>query len=136
MKIGQLSQQAQCKIDTVRYYEKIGLLGAPSRSPAGYRQYEELHVRRLSFIRRCRELGFSIEEIRKLLSLVDNNNVTCLDIKTITLEHLKNIRRKMSDLKKLEKSLAAIAAHCSDDAAPECPIIDALFEEYNGRDNN
>jgi len=128
MKIGQLSQQANCKIETIRYYEKIGLMPAPTRSSGGYRSYHESHLRRLRFIRRSRELGFSIDEIRLLLNLVDQNNYTCSEIKSITLNHLENIRHKIADLKKLEKSLATIAAQCSGETTPQCPIIDALFE--------
>ena len=126
MKIGQLSQQTDCKIETIRYYERIGLLPAPARSDGGYRQYDDKHRRRLSFIRRSRELGFTIDEIRGLLNLVDGGTYTCNDVKAITMEHVETIRQKIADLKKLEKTLSAISAQCSGDATPECPIIDAL----------
>ena len=128
MKTGQLSEQANCKIETIRYYERIGLLPEPIRSDAGYRIYDENHLRRLSFIRRSRELGFTIEEIRGLLNLVDGGDYTCCDVKTITMEHVKSIRQKISDLRKLEKTLSSIASQCTGDATPECPIIDALYE--------
>ena len=128
MKIGQLSEQTDCKIETIRYYEKIGLLPEPGRSEGGYRIYDEDHLKRLSFIRRSRELGFTIEEIRALLNLVDQNNYTCCDVKTITMQNLENIRQKIIDLKKLEKTLSGIAAQCAGDTTPECPIIDALFD--------
>ena len=127
MKIGELSKQTDCKIETIRYYEKIGLLPEPSRSEAGYRIYAENHLQRLVFIRRSRELGFSIEEIRILLQLVDGGAYTCSDIKAIALEHRDDIRQKISDLKKLEKTLSTIASQCSGDSAPECPIVEALF---------
>jgi MerR family mercuric resistance operon transcriptional regulator len=128
MKIGQLSRQTNCKIETIRYYERIGLLPAPARSDGGYRMYDESHLQRLAFIRRSRELGFTIEEIRGLLDLVDGGHYTCSDIKTITMEHVEGIRQKIADLKKLEKTLSAIASRCSGDATPECPIIDALYD--------
>lgn len=128
MKIGQLSEQAECKIETIRYYERIGLLPEPGRSEGGYRIYDEDHLKRLVFIRRSRQLGFTIEEIRGLLDLVDGGNYTCSDVKTITMEHVENIRHKIADLKKLEKTLTHIASLCAGDATPECPIIDALFE--------
>lgn len=128
MKIGYLSQQTDCKIETIRYYERIGLLPEPARSEAGYRLYNESHLRRLSFIRRSRELGFTIEEIRELLKLVDGGSYTCSDVKTITLEHVETVRQKIADLKKLEKTLARIASQCTGDGTPACPIIDALFE--------
>lgn len=128
MKIGALSKQANCKIETIRYYEKIGLLLEPARTEAGYRSYGESHLKRLVFIRRSRELGFTIEEIRALLRLVDGSDYTCGDIRAIAIEHLADIRNKIADLKKLEKTLSQIASQCSDNAVPECPIIDALFD--------
>lgn len=131
MKIGQLSEHTDCKIETIRYYEKIGLLPEPARSAGGYRVYAEDHLKRLSFIRRCRELGFTIDEIRDLLDLVDGGSYTCSDVKAITLEHVDSIRKKISDLKKLEKTLSKIASQCSGNSTPECPIIDALFASKN-----
>ena len=127
MKIGQLSERTECKIETIRYYEKIGLLPEPGRSDGGYRIYDEGHLKRLSFIRRSRELGFTIDEIRGLLKLVDGGNYTCSDVKTITMEHVESIRQKIADLKKLEKTLSRIASQCAGDTTPECPIIDSLF---------
>jgi len=128
MKIGELAKSAECKVETIRYYEKIGLLPNPERTEGGYREYIDVHLRRLVFIRRSRELGFTIEEIRALLELVDGGSYTCGDIQALTMEHLENIRQKIADLKKLEKSLAKIASQCSGEKVPECPVIDALFE--------
>jgi len=133
MKIGQLSQQTSCKIETIRYYERIGLLPTPARSDGGYRLYDEIHLRRLSFIRRSRELGFTIEEIRGLLDLVDGGNYTCNDVKTITMGHVESIRQKIADLKKLEKTLSLIASQCTGSTKPECPIVDALFDSKVSR---
>lgn len=129
MKIGQLSTQANCKIETIRYYERIGLLPEPGRSEGGYRIYDEDHLKRLVFIRRSRELGFTIEEIRALLDLVDGGNYTCSDVKAITMDHVETIRHKIADLKKLEKTLTHISSLCTGGATPECPIIDALYEK-------
>lgn len=126
MKIGRLAALTDCKIETIRYYEKIGLLPEPARTGGGYRVYDDQHMKRLSFIRRCRELGFTIDEIRGLLTLVDGGNYTCGDIKKLTLEHVDSIRQKIKDLKKLEKTLSIIASQCSGGSTPECPIIDAL----------
>jgi len=127
MKIGQLSDQTDCKVETIRYYERIGLLPEPTRSAGGYRNYDDNHRRRLLFIRRSRELGFTIDEIRGLLSLVDGGNYKCSDVKEITMEHVENIRHKIADLKKLEKTLSSIASQCAGGTTPECPIVDALF---------
>ena len=128
MKIGQLSKLTGSKIETIRYYESIGLLPVTHRSDSGYRIYQESHVRRLSFIRKSRELGFSIKELKVLLDLVDSDNYTCCDVKEITMEHLEKVRQKIADLRKLEKTLSKIAAQCAGDATPDCPIIDALYE--------
>ena len=128
MKIGQLSEQAECKIETIRYYERIDLLSEPNRSEGDYRIYDENHLKRLVFIRRSRRLGFTIEEIRELLKLVDGGSYTCNDVKSITMEHVQNIRQKIADLKKLEKTLTHIASLCVGGATPKCPIIDTLFE--------
>ena len=131
MKIGQLSEQTECNIETIRYYERIDLLPEPSRSENGYRIYNEDHLKRLVFIRRSRQLGFTIEEIRSLLDLVDGGDYTCSEIKAITLEHVESIRKKIADLNKLEKTLTHIASLCAGDATTECPIIDILFDSNN-----
>lgn len=131
MKIGQLSAQTECKIETIRYYEKIGLLPTPGRSNGGYRIYDEDHLKRLSFIRRSRDLGFTIEEIRALLNLVDKKNYTCCEVKAITMQNLESVRQKIADLKKLEKTLSGIASQCAGDTTPECPIMDTLFKSQS-----
>ncbi len=128
MKIGQLSKETGCKIETVRYYERIGLLEEPPRTEGGYRIYDEDDLKRLFFIRRSRKLGFAIEEIRGLLRLVDGGVYTCSDIKEIAMEHIDSIHQKILYLKRLEKSLTHIVSQCSGNTAPECPIVDALFD--------
>lgn len=127
--IGELSKQTGCHIETIRYYERMGLLSKPPRTEGGHRLYDRHAVKRLAFIRRSRELGFSLEEIRTLLQLVDSRRYTCQQIKTLMDEHLGEIKRKIADLKKLQASLAEISARCQGGEVPDCPIIDALFEE-------
>jgi MerR family mercuric resistance operon transcriptional regulator len=83
----------------------------------------------LNFIRRCRELGFSLEEIRGLLALVDGGTYTCAEVKDLTIDHLHSIRAKIADLRLLEKTLNEMVAKCIGDAVPECPVIDALFRD-------
>lgn len=126
--IGVLSKLTNCNIETIRYYERIGLLNPPPRTQGGHRQYNTEHVKRLTFIRRGRELGFTLEEVRELLSLVEGGRYTCEEIQTITLSHLKDVRRKITDLQKLHKVLKDTASKCSGGDVPECPIIDTLFE--------
>jgi MerR family mercuric resistance operon transcriptional regulator len=114
-------------IETTRYYEKVGLMPAPPRTQGRQRVYDRAHLKRLTFIRRGRELGFSLDQIRELLGLVRGHNLTCAEAKAVTEEHVADIRRKVKDLKKLERILTELAARCSGNAVPDCPILDALF---------
>lgn len=124
--IGALSEATGVNIETIRYYEKIGLMPAPPRTEGRQRVYETAHLKRLSFIRRGRELGFSLDQIRELLGLVRGHDLTCSEVKTMTEEHIADIRRKVKDLKKLERVLCDLAAKCTSGDVPDCPILDAL----------
>lgn len=127
--IGALSKGSGVNIETIRFYERAGVLQKPPRSMGGHRVYAQHHMKRLNFVRRCRELGFSLDEVRGLLHLVDGGRYTCAEVKTITLDHLADIRRKMADLRRLERTLAAVAGECRGGKVPECPFIDALFDD-------
>ncbi len=127
--IGALSKGTGCHIETIRYYERIGLMPKPPRSPGGHRLYEEDHLRRLTFIRRSRELGFTLAEVRGLLRLVDGGSYTCAEVKALTLDHAAEVRRKVADLRKLERVLKEMAAECDGGEVPQCPIIDTLYQE-------
>ena len=129
LSIGLLSTQTNCKVETIRYYEKIGIFPKPPRTEGGHRIYSENHLKRLVFIRRGRELGFSLQDIRALLKLIDGGGHTCQQVEAITLHHLGNIHQKILDLKKLEKILTKISSECGGGVVPECPILDALFEQ-------
>lgn len=122
----ELARRTGCNLETIRYYEKIGLMPDPPRSASGYRLYDEGHVRRLRFILRGRELGFSIEDIQGLLTLVDGGNETCAEVKARTERHLADVRTKIADLRRIERVLAKTVAACSGDDVPECPVLDAL----------
>lgn len=126
--IGVLSERSGVNIETIRYYEKIGIMPSPARSPGGYRIYGLENVRRLHFVRRGRELGFSLEELRGLLHLVNGHAFTCAQVHSLTVQHLKDIRQKIADLRRLERVMSEMARQCKGDQVPECPIIDALFE--------
>jgi MerR family transcriptional regulator, mercuric resistance operon regulatory protein len=128
LSIGKLSQQSGVNIETIRYYEKIGVMPAPGRSAGGFRIYEPDHLKRLSFVRRSRQLGFSLDEIRNLLRLVDGHGHTCAEVHALMLSHLAEIRRKIRDLRRLQRAMAEMAARCSGESVPECPIVDALFD--------
>ena len=127
MTIGPLSKRTQVNIETIRFYEREKLLPAPPRSDGGYRLYGDEHLRRLVFIRRGRELGFSLDEIRDLLLMVDGG-YTCGEVQELTLEHLARVRDKLADLRRLEKTLKSIAAQCVGGVIPHCPVIDALSD--------
>ena len=121
-----LARRTGCHLETIRYYEKIGIMLEPPRSRSGYRLYDESHVHRLRFILRARELGFVIEDIRGLLALVDGGTPTCAEVKERTERHLVDVRAKIADLRRIERILAATAAQCSGEDVPECPILEAL----------
>ena len=123
---GTLAQYSGVNSETIRYYEKISLLPKPDRSAGGHRVYDEGDLRRVSFIRRCREMGFSLKEIRGLLSLVDGEQLSCKRVKSIADGHIIDIREKIADLRKIERTLSKLSASCSGNETPECPIMDAL----------
>ncbi|MBO9378120.1 MerR family DNA-binding protein [Sphingomonas histidinilytica] len=121
-----LAKATGCNLETIRYYEQTGLLADPPRSAKGYRLYGENDIRRLRFIMRARALGFTIEEIRGLLALVDGGTQTCAEFKARTELHLADVRAKIADLRRIETTLAETAAQCSGDAVPKCAVLDAL----------
>lgn len=125
--IGKLSRRTGVNIETIRYYEKIGILPKPPRTDGGHRSYSDEHTRRLLFVSRSRSLGFSLNEVRSLLSLVDGHDFTCADVRELTLRHAEEARRKIVDLRKLERTLKEMAEKCHGNRIPECPIVDALF---------
>jgi MerR family mercuric resistance operon transcriptional regulator len=127
--IGDLSARTGVHIETIRYYEKIGLLPAPPRSDGGHRLYTTAHRVRLVFLRRSRALGFSIAEIRTLLALLDGGSYTCGDVKAVTVDHLHTIRAKLRDLRELETALVRLTALCDGGGTQACPILDTLFLE-------
>lgn len=123
---GDLARATGCNAETIRYYEKTGLLPDPPRTGAGYRIYSADHVARLRFILRARELGFSMDDIRGLLGLEEANAPTCAEVKARTDRHLTDVRKKIADLKRIEAVLAKTAAQCSGDEVPECPVLDTI----------
>jgi MerR family mercuric resistance operon transcriptional regulator len=124
--IGKLSQLTRVNIETIRYYERIKMLPPPPRSGNGRRVYDATHLRILVFVRRSRELGFSLDEIRALIRLGGPAKATCREVREIAAHHLQHIRAKLRDLKKLERLLASTVAKCSGRTAPDCPVLDIL----------
>lgn len=125
MNIGALGKATGVNIETIRYYERIGLLPAPDRTPAGYRQYGPEHLRCLSFIRRGRDLGFQIEAIRALLRLAQHPDNPCQDADRLASEHLVEVERRIEELGRLREALRGMT-HCCAETVAECRIIDAL----------
>ena len=127
--IGELSRQTGVLIETIRYYERIGFVPIPPRGSNGRRTYDSGDVKRLRFIKRSRDMGFSQEEVRTLLRLADGGATSCGEVRTLAEVHLRDIRAKISDLKKLEHVLADTVSKCIGPGAPACPVLDVLSEE-------
>lgn len=130
--IGAMSRATGVNIETIRYYERIGVMPRPARTQGGHRAYDADQLKRLAFIKRARELGFSLEEIRALLDLVDTGTYTCAEVHHMTSEHLATVRQKIADLRRMERVLKDMAAQCSRGDVPVCPVVDALFDGRAG----
>ena len=126
LRIGALSRRTGCSIETIRYYERIGLLPPPERR-GRYRQYDAAGVAALAFIRRARDLGFTLDEIRTLLRLAAGGGA-CADVRDLAAAHLGDVRKRIADLRSMERALAAAVRRCADGAQPACPLIDALAQ--------
>lgn len=124
--IGDLAKATSTKVETIRYYERIGLLPVPKRTAGNYRSYLNAHFGRLSFIRRARDLGFSIEQVRELLGLSDQRGRSCEAVDTIAREHLAEVKRKIADLQALRRELSTVIDQCGRGTIAECRIIEAL----------
>jgi MerR family transcriptional regulator, mercuric resistance operon regulatory protein len=110
--IGGLSKSTGTNVETIRYYERAGLLPAPVRSSGGYRMYGTTEAKRLNFIRRARALGFSLADVRKLLSLADQRRRPCADVRAVAAAHLTDVREKIADLRQMERALKDTVARC------------------------
>ncbi|MGQ0682292.1 MerR family transcriptional regulator [Bradyrhizobium sp.] len=133
MQRAELAQRTGCNLETVRYYEKVGLLPAPPRTAAGYRSYDATHERRVRFILRARELGFALDEIRELFHLADERDQPCGDVRAVAAAHLDDVRAKIADLRRMERVLKDVIAQCGNGTQPECPLIETLFRERASR---
>ena len=125
LSIGEMAQRTAVAVETIRYYERIGLLPRPPRTRGGHRTFGTDSCRTLAFIKRSRELGFTLEDIRVLLSL-RNSHGRCRDVKVVAERHLQDVRAKIRNLAKLESVLAEAVARCPDNDSTECPVLDSL----------
>lgn len=126
MKIGTLGRATDTKVETIRFYEKVGLLAAPGRTAGNYRAYGQEHLQRLSFIRRARKLGFSLEQVRELLDLADDRTRPCKAVDTMARQHLVEVDDKIAALQSLRKELGNLIDQCGRGAISQCLIIEAL----------
>ena len=127
LKIGDLSRKTGTKVVTIRYYEKIGLLAEPDRGPGNYRSYDAAALSRLRFIRRCRDLGFSLDQVRELLDLSSEVARPCAEVDAITATHLARVEQKIADLQALATELRHISARCGGGGTiSDCRILDAM----------
>lgn len=125
MLIGELSRQTNCNIETIRYYESINLLPVPRRR-GRYRFYRDSDLARLTFVRRARELGFTLDEVRALLGLTMSEQSACAEVREISAAHLLDVRKRITDLRAMERALAAAVRQCDAQQQLSCPLIDAL----------
>lgn len=126
MRIGQAGAASGCHLETVRYYERIGLLPKPTRTPSGYRDYRPADVDRLRFITRGRDLGFSLDEIRSLLQLAENAELSCQEVDLMARRHLRNIQAKLKDLHRMASELERTIRNCRGGERGQCTILETL----------
>ena len=127
IQIGELARRSGCNIETIRYYERIGVLPRPTRSASRYRLYDADDVRRLIFVRRARELGFSLEEVRTLLALsAERNGHICAEVREVAAKHLVDVRARIADLRAMERAIVHAVHRCDAGEPAGCPLIGAL----------
>jgi MerR family mercuric resistance operon transcriptional regulator len=129
IQIGSLSTRTGVNIETIRYYERIGVLRRPARSPAGHRRYSHEDIRRLGVVRRLRELGFSLDNARALLDLAEAPRSDCGKVRSMAAVHLADARAKIADLRRMERVLTEMVASCDRGVTPNCPIVETLWRE-------
>lgn len=129
--IGHLARETGTKVETVRFYEKSGLLPAPTRTEGNYRSYDRAHLNRLSFIRRARDLGFSLDQVRALLALSDDRDQSCAAVDAIAKEHREEVERKIADLQSLKAELDRMIDQCGCGVVADCRIIESLSPSHN-----
>ncbi len=128
MRIQKASRQSGMPPKTIRFYEEIGLVRPAARAANGYRQFSDTDVRTLKFIHRARKLGFSVEDMQKLLSLWQDKRRASADVKKLALAHVNEIDARIRELESVKQAVLDLAEHCHGDNRPECPIIDELAD--------
>lgn len=130
LSIGTVAKRTGCSVPTIRYYEDIGLMPPAARTEAGQRSYGEAALRRLGFIRRCREFGFSVQQVRELAGLMDEPGRPCAEVRAVAASHLAELQRKLREMAALEANLVAFVRSCDSacvgGAAVDCTILEDL----------
>lgn len=126
LSIGDLAKATGTTVETIRWYERVGVLPAPARTTGNYRSYGAEHLERLSFVRRARDLGFSLDQVRDLLQLADDRNQPCDAVDLVAREHLEEVERKIADLEALRHELRDLIGQCRHGTVAECRIVQAL----------
>jgi DNA-binding transcriptional MerR regulator len=127
MKIGELARNCGCPAETIRYFEKIGLLPSPVRGVNGYRYYDESNQKWLQFILRSRALGFTQIEVRRLSDVAHQSQPACADVHELLVEHIIDVQKKMKDLRRMQRALERLKSKCQDGTLHDCPVIDELM---------
>lgn len=134
---GKVARLADCNIETIRYYERIGLLAKPQRGGNGYRYYDQNHLHRLRFIKRAKQLGFTNDSIRELLEISHGpGKQTRAEVKALTENHIESVKQRIRDLQKMEETLSHISSQCdgAEESVDHCPILLSLFNDEEASD--
>ncbi len=127
MRIGELSANCGCPVETIRYFEKIGLLPQPTRGANGYRSYDDSQQKWLHFILRSRALGFTQKEVRRLSDIAHQSQPVCADVHDLLIEHIVDVRQKLRELTRMQEALERLKSKCQDGTLNDCPVIDELM---------
>lgn len=126
--IGVLARRTGCNIETIRYYEKAGMIPHPARSEGGHRLYGSGHLKRLAFVMKARVLGFTLSEVKALLRLVDERDRPCAEVRELAATHLVDVKAKLADLLAMESVLSDMVVSCDKDNSTDCPLIERMFD--------
>ena len=127
MKIGELAARGGCDVQTVRFYEREGLLDEPEREASGYRRYADRHLQRLQFIRHCRSLDIPLPEVRELLEFAAQPEQSCAQVDALLDEHIQRVRQRLTALRTLQKQLLALRGRCDGDPSHSCAILESFM---------
>lgn len=127
--IGVMARKTGCNIETIRYYEKAGVIPHPARSEGGHRLYGTGHLKRLAFVMKARVLGFTLSEVKALLRLVDERDCPCAEVREVAASHLRDVQAKLADLRVMASVLKEMVVSCDKEKSTDCPLIERMFNE-------